>query len=338
MGSTRLEVEKFKSLLKSMQQLSYDSMEMLRKELHDVKSSTQNDGDYLRAQLQELSSTWSRIEDESKTNEREIIQRLTENHEQELNYVKKVLLNKEAEIESLKSENNDMNETLTEKIQFIQNESTSNEELKLRLKNLEEAVANATQEREKAIAEMRDKLNHEHRTEIESLRCRFKLMTSMEQSPSETSLEKIDRPDLIELVNHESILLQTKENLEQEKVAAVQAAVERERSRLETKYFSSSSPKSPMTQTQDMYRRILDEKERQIDNLVERENILAKENMKLKETLQSVADSSASDDEMTNIKTQFDNLHIINMKLQKDLETEKTKRLEMEKSCILLKS
>lgn len=322
-----------------MQKLSYDSLHLLRQQLSDVKTTTQTERDCLRHQLQELTQTWSRIDEESKLHEREIIQRLTLDHELELNDIKKVLFNKDAEIETLRHENTDINEVLTEKQKLIDNENTSNEERKNRIKTLENTIEQSIKEREKAVNEMRERLVHAHRTEIESLRCRFKLMTSMDNSPTtDSSLEKLERPNLIELVNHESILLQTKEDLKAEKAAAVRIAVDRERLRLETQFFSSSSPKSPTSSGQDMYRRILDEKERQIDNLRERETMLAKENMKLKETIQAVADSEPAGDDISVIKMQLENMCRDKQKLLQDLESEKNKRIDMEKSVMSVKT
>lgn len=49
----------------------------------------------------------------------------------------------------------------------------------------------------------------------------------MDRSPSESSLEKIERTDVIEIANHNAIVMQTKENAEVEKEEAVREAVEK---------------------------------------------------------------------------------------------------------------
>ena len=79
---------------------------------------------------------------------------------------------------------------------------------------LEAKVNNDHILREAAVKEMKEKLRHEYKNEMESLRCKFKLMTSMERSPSDTSLEKIERPDIIDIAYHETIISQLKENFE----------------------------------------------------------------------------------------------------------------------------
>ncbi|KAK7079607.1 hypothetical protein SK128_015411 [Halocaridina rubra] len=62
--------------------------------------------------------------------------------------------------------------------------------------------------------------------ELEGLRSRFRMMTtaSMDKSPSETSLEKFERGDFVELAAHEASLARLREELEKEKEAAVETA------------------------------------------------------------------------------------------------------------------
>lgn len=56
---------------------------------------------------------------------------------------------------------------------------------------------------------------------------RFRLvaLTNMDRSPSESSLEKIERTDMIEIISHNAIVMQTKENAEVEKEEAVRIAL-----------------------------------------------------------------------------------------------------------------
>lgn len=56
---------------------------------------------------------------------------------------------------------------------------------------------------------------------------RFRLvaLTNMDRSPSESSLEKIERTDVIEITSHNAIVMQTKENAEVEKEEAVREAL-----------------------------------------------------------------------------------------------------------------
>lgn len=80
-----------------------------------------------------------------------------------------------------------------------------------------------------------------------------------------------------------------KENFEEELKVAVKAAVERERNlRLsESTSKLSITPGSPgrsPKESQEIFCRILDEKDRQLDQMREREQYLLKESMRLKET------------------------------------------------------
>ncbi|XP_074099585.1 autophagy-related 17 [Cotesia typhae] len=112
------------------------------------------------------------------------------------------------------------------------------EECRKIIRELEDTLVKTRAEQSKLIKEATDKLQAEHKNEFETMKGRFKLMTAssvMERSPSDSSLEKIERPDVIELSNHESILAQTRENLESEKAEAVRQALVKESSDFEAK-------------------------------------------------------------------------------------------------------
>ncbi|XP_044588148.1 RB1-inducible coiled-coil protein 1-like [Cotesia glomerata] len=112
------------------------------------------------------------------------------------------------------------------------------EECRKNICELEDTLAKTRADQSKLIKEATDKLQAEHKNEFETMKGRFKLMTAssvMERSPSDSSLEKIERPDVIELSNHESILAQTRENLESEKSEAVRQALVKEASDFEAK-------------------------------------------------------------------------------------------------------
>lgn len=59
-------------------------------------------------------------------------------------------------------------------------------------KDLEEKLSASELNHQKALKDLEEKLKNEHRHEIRVLQCRYKLMSSMERSPSESSLEKIE--------------------------------------------------------------------------------------------------------------------------------------------------
>ena len=218
MGTTRLEVERLKNLLVLMQKAAHDSLLVLKDEIRLMKTETESDKQDLQKKIAKLTQTYDALKIETRNNERELVQRLTVDHELEMNDLKKSLYSKDDEIHSLKCEKED----LQEKISAV--ESTFNQEKVLQAQTLQELsdqilqleskVNAANTHKEAAVKEMKEKLRHEYKNEMESLRCKFKLMTSMERSPSDTSLEKIERPDIIDIAYHETIISQLKENFE----------------------------------------------------------------------------------------------------------------------------
>ncbi|KAF3420679.1 hypothetical protein E2986_02240 [Frieseomelitta varia] len=71
-----------------------------------------------------------------------------------------------------------------------------------RIQELEEILTQACSEQQRMVKEATEKLQMEYKSELQSLRSRFKLMTAstMESSPSDSSLEKIDRSEFSDLV------------------------------------------------------------------------------------------------------------------------------------------
>lgn len=158
--------------------------------------------------------------------------------------------------------------------------------LKNRIAVLEQQVNSHEIEKTKAVNEMKDRLIREHKTEIESLRCRYKLMKNVDRTPSDTSLEKIDRPDLITL----------------------QAS-------------------SPTSSSPSLYKRILDEKERQIETLNQQLEIFTAENTKFKQMIQSLTDDEQQES-LIQLKDQIDLLQKEKVKLRQKLNMERSRRME----------
>lgn len=69
--------------------------------------------------------------------------------------------------------------------------------------------------------------SYSHLKRIIYFRFRLVALTNMDRSPSESSLEKIERTDMIEITSHNAIVMQTKENAEVDKEDAVKIAVEK---------------------------------------------------------------------------------------------------------------
>uniref|UniRef100_A0A182I764 RB1-inducible coiled-coil protein 1 n=1 Tax=Anopheles arabiensis TaxID=7173 RepID=A0A182I764_ANOAR len=317
LGTTRLEVERLKGLLSSVYQLSQDSIMMLRDQLARVRAEADSNRTQFQSELGAMNRAWNDIQQLARNRERETIQQLTVDHELEMNDLRKSIHHKDDEIQSLRSDNSTMKASHIETVSSYEQEKRelSDQIAQMRevIRRLEEQLASAEVDRRKAIQEAIEQLEHKHRTEMESLRCRFKLMaTSMDRSPSDTSLEKIEKPDMIDIGTHEQLLAQVRLDLQREKEQAIKAAVEEERQRWEANAIGGSivgsagsagnqrlhrsygAAGSPGTGSQDVYKRILDEKDRQLEELREKEAQLMREVMRMRETIQSLTDPELS--------------------------------------------
>ncbi|XP_012255239.2 RB1-inducible coiled-coil protein 1 isoform X2 [Athalia rosae] len=170
------------------------------------------------------------------------------------------------------------------------------------LRKLEESLIVCKGEQEEAIKAATDKFQKEYKTELDNIRSRFKLMaaSTMERSPSDLSLEKIERPDMIGLGNHETIIAQMKEDMETEKAAAIRVAIEKERSDCaakldhELRLARQRNDAERQVWFNEAMRRVIEEKERQVETHRSRETILAEECERLKDTIRRLTESESN--------------------------------------------
>lgn len=288
-----------------MSQLSLNSISLLREQLRSIREDSHCDKVQLADNFKLIEDTWNRIKIETENNERELINRLTVDHELELNDMRKSMLAKDDELAVIICDKNALQTKLTAAEAQIQHVHTQTDDemrtLKVRLADLEKQINESEIDKEKAVNMIKDKLIREHKTEIESLRCRFKLMTTTERSPSDTSLEKIDRPDVLECERLQQQQYQQRANI------------------------LASSPKSPGS-GQSLYKRILDEKERQIDFLSGQIDVIKVENTKLKGIIQSITDNDQTENNVTKFKEQIEALQKDKDKLKQKLNIERSRR------------
>lgn len=303
MGTTRSEVERLRGLLHTMHSVCQNAVGLLREQLESIKKDSDSSKQTLAHEFENISKTWDKIKDETQNRERETINRLTVDHELELSDMKKVLNAKAEEIGALSTDKARMQEMHRQVVAEHQSDKDemqrSLEEMRKRIAELELRADQALADKQKAVNEIRDKLNREHKTELESQRSRFKLMTNMDRSPSDTSLEKIDAIQM-----HGSI----------PKFA-----------------FGTGSPRSP-TSGQDMFKRIMEEKERQLDTMREKLEMLTLENLRHKGTIQNLADSDEAGKQVSLLRTQLDAMLAEKQKLENELTAERNKRVDMEAS------
>lgn len=313
MGSTQNELIRLKLLLQSMSRLSNNSISLLCHELRSMKEDSQCDKMKMVEDFKRIEDTWNCFKSASEKSERELINRLTVDHELELNDMRKLMLKKEDTIDLLKCDNKALqariqaNETLAQ--ETYASAVMKIRDLEKRLADLAKQVSESEIDKEKAVNMVKEKMIRDHKTEIESLRCRFKLMTTTERS--DTSLEKIDHPEVLDC----------------------------DRSRSTT--VLASSPKSPSS-NQNLLKRILDEKERQQDLLNSQIDVLRDENMKLKECIQSLADTDQNQHEnvvctlkeqqhenvICKLKEQIEGLQKDKLKMRQKLNLERSRRMD----------
>ncbi|XP_017848526.1 RB1-inducible coiled-coil protein 1 isoform X2 [Drosophila busckii] len=203
------------------------------------------------------------------------------------------------------------------------------------LEQLRQQLLAAEQDKAVAVAQAREQLIHEHKTELESLRCRFKLMTSMERSPSDSSLEKLERPTSsasVASLDVEQLLAQQRQDLNAQRERAVLEAVEAERALWQSRQpqFNSESVMANVSILKDM----LEDKERQLDMLREQNRLLTQDTYQLKTRI----DVLTNEDGNSWLKEKIDYLSRDKSRLEEELNMEKSKRLEMETSVAAMRS
>ncbi|XP_017037471.1 RB1-inducible coiled-coil protein 1 [Drosophila kikkawai] len=221
------------------------------------------------------------------------------------------------------------------RMQCQEREQRSSEQLEqMRLK-----LQLAEQEKQAAVTQAREQLIHEHKTELESLRCRFKLMTSMERSPSDSSLEKLERPTSSASVasanagvDIDHLLTQQRQELTAQKERAITEAVESERSLWQSRLLPLNS-ESVMANV-GILKDMLADKERQLDQLREQNKILTQETYQLKTRLEMIT----NEDGNSWLKEKIDYLNKDKCRLEEELSQEKNRRQEMETSVAAMRS
>lgn len=304
-----------------MQTLSNASIALIRQELTQARSDTNHVRGQFMGDVKNLAQTWSALELEVKNRERELIQRLTVDFELEMNDIRKTLSIKQDEIQMLLNDKVLNEAARIDEITHHENEKSvlrdAVDKLTEELMQLKTDLDNAILMKDQAIKEIRNS----HKTEMDSVKARLKLMASVDRSPSDTSLEKIERPDMIDIVNHEMIVAQVREDLMKEKEKAVQEAIESER--LKVTAEASGSWRGAGS-CQDSYKRILDEKERQIELWRDREEMLIRENTRMRDQILSLADSDINSTQMSLLRDRLD--QVLQDKEKMELELRKVKQ------------
>lgn len=233
-----MESEKLRGLMVQMSELANEAILQLRDELNDLKAQCTAEKRIIDSHCFNVNESLEQLVKASELKERETLQRLTVDHELEQSDLKKVIQGRTEEIQSLRAENQCLERSL---IKSHEESRLQKDEYERLLQQSREGVNELKQrieefeiEKEKATKEVREELTKKYKDEMESIRSRFKLMSIMERSPSDSSLEKIDH-NVIDLVKHNDVLAQLKEKYTEEKDKAVRDAVYQERIKWESK-------------------------------------------------------------------------------------------------------
>ncbi|KAK7873593.1 hypothetical protein R5R35_009290 [Gryllus longicercus] len=326
LGNTRNEVERLRNHLVSAGRLVAEVVAVVRGELVALRVAMGSNQEFLCQCSSELLAALERhrvaMEDGEISRRDEaarVVQQLTIEHELEMDALKQEVKAftdvKEEEIRQLKLElmdkdrqlnglRADMEHRLEEEVAA---RALMVRDLEARISDMREQIGSMQQQidraetcKQQAIQEVQERLNREYKTELESLRSRYRLMAtaSMERSPSDSSLERIERADLIELMNHEAIVQQVRDDMEDQREAAVKAAVDQERAvfeaRLEHELRLARTRSEAERQVwfNEAMRRVVDEKERQMEALRTREATLMAECQRYQETIRNLTDCS----------------------------------------------
>lgn len=95
-----------------MSQLSRNSISLLREQLRTIIDGANCDKAYFAAECKRIENIWSDLKLQHETNERELINRLTVDHELELTDIRKLLSMKNGEVAELRAENSKLLEKL----------------------------------------------------------------------------------------------------------------------------------------------------------------------------------------------------------------------------------
>nr|XP_049706609.1 RB1-inducible coiled-coil protein 1 isoform X2 [Helicoverpa armigera]XP_049708218.1 RB1-inducible coiled-coil protein 1-like isoform X2 [Helicoverpa armigera] len=350
MDTHKINMEKLQEFLIKVYSVCKVNIVFIVEELSKLKEEVKEQQKFMTSKYLEILEAWEKSNVECALRFREETQRLTVDHELELSDMKAALNEKDEVITSLKTETENIKNAHQKEIERLEQEHQETKELlektREEIQGFEKKLEDIEAQKQKEIKELQEKMHMDYKAEIESLRSRFRLvaLTNMDRSPSESSLEKIERADVIEISSHTAIVMQTKENAEVEKEEAVREAVakveaewklklEAEVAAITSKYDSEKQLSSSLSTT-DVSRRLLSEKERQLEALREREAALLRECGKYRATIQQLTDPETNDLDAL-LQTQLASLENENSVLKqqvKDLKKELEKKAEEDKS------
>nr|CAD7437975.1 unnamed protein product [Timema bartmani] len=344
LGSTRNEVERVQNLLEAAGRVMREALANLRDDLALLRSKTALERDEVLRLCRDLAEGLAGKQKEmiagQVLRERELIQRLTVDHELEMvnlkqetkvdidakdekiKELKQCIEKKEQELATLRA---DMERRLEEEVQERREVARSFEsqlfECRTLCGELQQQLDAADREKVRELKDQCDKLTQDYKAEVESLRSRFRM--ALDCSPSDSSLEKIERS-----------------NLCAEKEAAVKTAIEQERARWQAtleqkiKIVKTKADAEKQVWFNEAMRRVVGEKDRQLDAARAREVSLIEECHRHQETIRRLTDDQGAGPmyvlvslgaEPGDVLERLSNLESVNARLKSELAEEREK-------------
>lgn len=342
MDTHKINMDKLQEFLSNLYSICKVNIVYILEELIKLKNDVDEQKKFITNSYSNILEALKRSNEECALKFREHTQRLTVDHELELSDMKATLNKKNDAIHTLKHELKVIDVEHQKEIDKLEKEHQDTKDVLSKTREEIVDLRNKFEEieamKQKEIRDLQEKMHQDYKAELETQRTRFRFvaLTNVDRSPSESSLEKIERTDVIEISNHNAIMMQTKENAEVEKEEAIKQAVAkceeewRQKLDAEVAALNSKCDAEKQVTINEMTKRLLSEKDRQLESLREREVQLMRECGKYKETIQQLTDPETNDIEQL-LNTQFATLENEKALLQQqvaDLKKELEKKNE----------
>lgn len=316
--TSRTEHDRLKTILTKVSQLTNETTLQLRNELDHLKKFYVLERINLETQCESLSNSFEILCNEHDNKERELVQRLTVDHELEISDYRKVCGDKDDEIRSLRDNyvrlENRYKKSL-EEIEYLKNvEDKLNDEIKVQIDDFQRKCNDIKLERDRCIKETTEMLVRDHKIEIDNLRAKFRLMTS----PTDT--DKIDLE-----------ALKQKYELDKQMIISSEAEKWQETLNVQLERVKNEFKAEKDALIIEIGRRVSEEKDKQIELLRERETNLMLEVTKYKNTIQQLVESE-SESRSNELFEKVETLEREKCQLEAELSMERSRRLTVQTS------
>lgn len=296
-----------------MSQLTKETTSQLRNELDSFKKFFVLERINLETQCESLSNSYELLCLEQDNKEREVVQRLTVDHELEISDYRRLVTQKCEEISLLKDNylrlENKFRKSLDD-VEYLKSaEEKLQDEKRMQMEEYHKKISDVELDRDRSIKETTDILVRNHKVEIENLRAKFRLVTTSTDS---------DRFDLEA----------TKQKYELDRQALISAEAERSKKLLESEIERVKNEFRAEREVliSDMARRISDEKDKQIELLRQRETNLMLEVAKYKTTIEQLVESEFQNPS-SELVDKLEMLEREKCQLEAELSEERSRRL-----------